>query len=92
MVDALRDVRFVRADDRLQREGLLGWASATIRGLRIDGLVVRVTALGRTAVFFPERADKTGKLHRIVWIPDADERDSLARTLLAVLRARGDLR
>jgi hypothetical protein len=92
MRESLHDVQFTPASDAMQRGGLLGWVACTLRGLRLDGIAVRCTAAGRTAVFYPERPDSTGRPHKIVWPIDPEDRDSLSRSLLAVLRARGDLR
>lgn len=85
------EIAFTPAEPGLRATGLLGWASATIRGLRIDGIAIRRTQAGRIAAFFPERADRTGRVHRVVWPVDPVERDSISRALLAALRQRGAL-
>lgn len=91
MRDAPAQVRFLPAPDAMREGGVLGWVACSIGGLRIDGVVIRRTAEGRLAVFLPERADRAGRMHRIVSIPDVADRDSFGRGLLAVLRAQGHL-
>lgn len=91
MRNTVAHVRFTRASAELERTGLMGWVRCHLNGIEVDGIAIRRTAEGRIVPFLPERQDKSGKLHRVVWIPDADERDSVSRSILAVLRARREI-
>lgn len=88
---SITDLRFMPAQPGRDRPGLIGWASATVDGWRIDGLTVRRTREGRTIVTFPSRRDAAGRLHPIVEPTCAEDRKNIKAYILAELRRRGVL-
>jgi len=77
-------VRFVRVRPA---NGLLGFVSCTVAGLRLDGLTLRQTRGGRLAISYPVRHDRSGRKHPIV----RPRGPALERAILAALRRRGML-
>jgi hypothetical protein len=61
------DVRFVAASPAEVETGLSGWVRFVVNGiLRVDGVAVRRTLNGRTAISFPAKRDKTGRMRKYV--------------------------
>lgn len=61
------DVRFVAASPADVGTGLSGWACFVVNGvLRLDGVAVRRTLSGRTAISFPAKRDNTGRMRKYV--------------------------
>lgn len=89
MSNSIRDVCFRRAPDDLHADGLLGWVSATIDTLRIDGFVLRRTAAGELQLFYPERMERGGRRHSIVRPVDERTQADIERTVIGQLRRRG---
>jgi len=77
-------VRLVRARSA---NGLLGYVSLTVAGLRIDGLTLRRTRAGRLVISFPCRSDRRGRKHPIV----RPSGPALEAAILAALRRKGAL-
>lgn len=91
-MDALRvtSVKFVRSSAGAARSGLLGHIQITLNGtLLLDGLALRRTASGEVRLFFPERRDRAGRIHKVAWPLSAADRASIERQVLDALAAQG---
>jgi hypothetical protein len=75
-------VRFVRAHPA---NGLLGYISCTVAGLRLDGITLRRRRDGSLGVSYPCRRDRRGRRHAIV----RPTGPAVERAILAALRRRG---
>lgn len=61
------DVQFVAASPCEVETGLRGWTRFVVNGvLRVDGVAVRRTLNGRTALSFPAKRDSTGRMRKYV--------------------------
>ena len=89
----ITEVRFTPASREQVRTGLVGWIRCVVGGgLKIDGIAVRRTALGRATVAFPERVDGKGRRHPVVHpISDAARR-AVERQILGALGIGDDAR
>ncbi len=76
------DVRLVPA---CPANGLLGYLSCKVAGLRLDGLTLHRTRAGTFVVSFPCRRDRRGRKHPIV----RPTGPALERAILAALRRTG---
>ena len=83
------EIHFHRASLADRERGLLGWVTLVLHGLRVDGIQVRRTSAGHVAVYWPERIDKAGDKHPVVWPLDDDARLAIEREVIAELRRRG---
>lgn len=87
------DVRvrsWVRASDKDQRTGLLGFLSISYGALVLDGVVLRRTADGKFALSFPARTDRSGRRHAYIRPVDDAARQVIERELLWQLGERED--
>ena len=90
MAEALRvtEVCLAPAREEDRRAGLLGYVSATVNGLRVDGLALRLTLDGRHVLSWPARRDRRGRQHAYV-LPLCDrERRRIEREILRSLGLR----
>ena len=88
MPDPIRvsEVKFRSASPPDQETGLLGWASATYGGLRLDAIAVRRTCDRKITLSFPSRRDNQGRRHFLVKpLNDASRRD-FEHQILSALR------
>jgi DNA-binding cell septation regulator SpoVG len=78
----------------LDRElGLLGWVGVLLDdAIRIENIVIRRTRDGRLRLFYPERRDARGCVHRDVWPVSLRSRRHIEREVLRQLERRRDLR
>lgn len=83
------EIHFHRAGHLDRERGLLGWVTLVLLGLRIDGIQIRRTSARHLAVFWPERVDRTGDKHAVVWPLDAEARAAIEREVLDDLKRRG---
>ena len=81
---------WVRASDQEIRSGLLGFISAFVGDLIVDGIVLRRTVSGRLALSFPARTSRSGHRHPYVRPVDDDARRAVERTILGQLGQRED--
>jgi len=78
-------VTALRLTPACRSNGLVGYLSLRVAGLRLDGLTLRRTRAGRLAVSFPCRRDSRGRRHPIL----RPTGRSLEAAILAALRRRG---
>lgn len=82
----IRDLAFTPAPAGLRDEGLLGWVTFVLAdAVRIDGVQVRRTRLGRRCLSFPHRVDSAGTRHDLVAPIDAAARAEIEEQVLAAL-------
>ncbi len=83
---AVSDVRFVAASRSEVETGLSGWACFVVNGvLRLDGVAVRRTLNGRTAISFPAKRDSTGRMRKYVRPVNAEVARELEHEVLTAL-------
>lgn len=85
------EIRFHRAAYGDRDRGLLGWVTLVLLGLRIDGVQIRRTKSGQVAVFWPERVDRCGDKHAVVWPLDDATRAGIERDVIDHLERRGQI-
>ncbi|MEE9394452.1 MAG: hypothetical protein V3W41_18305 [Planctomycetota bacterium] len=79
-------VRFNRASEEFQNDGLLGWVSFVLNGtMALDGVMVRRTREGRITVSFPARRDRSGYDHPYIRPLGSTARRETETQLLAAL-------
>ena len=84
------DVRFCPSSDVSRWRGLLGHIAITLNGtLLLDSLALRRTSAGVTKLFFPERRDSRGRIHKVAWPLAAADRTSIEQQVLDALAAQG---
>jgi hypothetical protein len=80
---------WIAASEAEARSGLCGYVSVFFGSLILDGIVVRRTADGRTALSFPARTDRSGKRHSYIRPIDNTAREVIERELLGQLAREG---
>ena len=82
----ISDVRFTAAPITEQSRGLLGWLRVTVNGLiRLDGITLRRTALGRLTLSYPERRDRIGLVHPYIRPTDDSARHEIETQVFALI-------
>lgn len=85
------EVKFVPATPGAREGGLLGFLSFLVGGsLRIDGVTLRRTMDGRTALSFPARRDRAGRAHYVVCPIDDASRLAIEQQVFESLQAGGE--
>ena len=79
------EVRFRGASPEEREGGLLGFASITVNGLRLDSLGIRKTLTGRLALSFPSRTDSAGRRHFYVKPLNDEVRMDLEHQIVSAL-------
>jgi len=90
MRDRIRSLRFKPALERT--DGLQGYVSFEHGILAVDGVTVRLSALGEYMLSFPKRRDRDGVAHPYVRPLDPELRREITEYVIAELRRRGDIR
>jgi len=81
----IKQVRFTPAGISDAAAGLVGFVSFAYGELRLDGVSLRRTAVGRLALAFPERRDREGRRHPLVRPVNAAARAVIEREVLVAL-------
>ena len=82
-------VRVHRADDAHRARGILGWITADIDSVRVDGITLRTTLDGALVLGFPKHRGKDGTQFSTVRPRGEWERQEITRQLIAHVRAGG---
>ncbi|MFN0007024.1 MAG: hypothetical protein ACKVXR_03875 [Planctomycetota bacterium] len=80
------DVRLTDAASYDVRRGLIGFVSCVLNDtVRLEGLTLRRTRKGQTAISFPTRRDAHGREHAIVRLLRSDDRRSIEAQIFSAL-------
>ena len=87
----LDEIRLAPASAADAASGLLGYVSCTLNGsLRLDGLALRRTLSGATAISYPARVDRAGRRHAYLRPLTDAVRKSLDAQVFAALGLQAD--
>ncbi len=82
----LTEIRFTAASEDQVLTGLLGFVSATVNDtLRLEGLTLRRTAMGKLTISYPARADRHGVEHRFFAPVNEEAKRHVEGQILAAL-------
>ena len=82
----VKDVVFTAVQSDDQRRGLLGYVRCSFaNALVLDGIALRRTADGRSALSFPSRTDGQGRRHPLYRPIDDAARRQIERDIFAAL-------
>lgn len=82
-------IRFHAADRVHRATGLLGWVTAEIDSVLVDGITLRRARDGRFVLGFPERVAADGTRYPSVRPRGRPERDAITERIVGYVRARG---
>jgi hypothetical protein len=83
------EVRFHPANRAHRASGLLGWVTAEIDSVLIDGITLRRTREGRFVLGFPKHVATDGTHYPTVRPRGPAEREAITNRIVGYVRARG---
>lgn len=88
---AVTDVRMTGASVADQATGVIGFVRATIGGLIVDGITLRLTRAGALRLSFPEPTDRSGRRRAPVRPANATAHAAIEAEVLRALKKQGHL-
>jgi DNA-binding cell septation regulator SpoVG len=85
MVPAVQDVRMITAKASDRAAGVVGFVTATIGELVVEGITIRRGLTGELRLGFPRHTDRYGRTHAVVRPADDAVRRELTRAIFDAL-------
>ncbi|MFH2000103.1 MAG: hypothetical protein ABIK28_10495 [Planctomycetota bacterium] len=86
----ITNVQYTTASIEEVKHGLNGWVSCTLNGqIQLDGITVRRTRCGKTALSFPAKMDSFGNKHYYLRPLDETARRIIESQIFSALKCMG---